>query len=117
VGAAYFWRLGDEWAAKKTRPGGTTSTNQPYAKPLAKPAGQATVNGTGNLNTPPQSSTTLTNSTLATRVANRLSNTTKTVGQLTHSDNAILLQNALIDTGQPASLAIPEHLRVHGDPG
>jgi len=37
----------------------------------------------------------------------RLSNTTKTVGQLTRMDHAILLANALIDTDQRVSLPIP----------
>ena len=33
------------------------------------------------------------------------------------SDTAILLENALLDTAQPATLAIPDHLRAQGDPG
>ena len=123
VAAAYFWRLGDEWAAKKARPAGSAATNQPGAKPLAKPAAQATafpiLSQSGNLNTPPlppKGSVPL-NPTNTARFVNRLSNTTKTVGQLMRSDNAILLQNALIDTAQPTSLGIPEHLRAQGDPG
>src|SRR5439155_4675258 len=49
--------------------------------------------------------------------ANRLSNTTKPLNELVHSDHAILLQNALIDTERPIELSIPEHLRAQGDPG
>jgi len=123
VAAAYFWRLGDEWAAKKAQPAGLTATNQPGAKPLAKPAAQASAfriaSQNGSLNIPPKASTTpsvATNSAIP-RLANRLSNTSKTVGQLMHSDSSILLQNALIDTEQPVAMAIPEHLRAHGDPG
>src|SRR5262249_7086934 len=46
----------------------------------------------------------------------RLSNTVKPIEQLTRSDNAILLRNALIDVTGPA-LSIPEQLRSKGDPG
>src|SRR6266568_84736 len=51
------------------------------------------------------------------RLAYRLRNTSKTVGQLARQDNALLLENALIDTGTGQALTIPEHLRVKGDPG
>ena len=47
----------------------------------------------------------------------RLSNTLTPLGQLVHSSTAILLENALLDTAQPAALAIPDHLRASGDPG
>ena len=47
----------------------------------------------------------------------RLSNTSRSVGQLLRNDHAILLENALVDTERPVSLAIPEHLRAQGDPG
>ena len=47
----------------------------------------------------------------------RLSNTPKTLGQLARSDKAILLENALVDTGQTRGLEVPEALRAHGDPG
>ena len=51
------------------------------------------------------------------RLAYRLSNTTKPVGQLLRDDKAILLANALVDTARPVSLPIPDSLRAHGDPG
>ena len=47
----------------------------------------------------------------------RLSNTTKSLGELMRSDKAILLENALIDSSKPVDLAIPDALRAHGDPG
>ena len=50
------------------------------------------------------------------RFALRLSNTTTPLRQLQRSDQAILLENALLDTTQPAP-AIPDHLRAQGDPG
>ena len=49
--------------------------------------------------------------------AYRLSNTTKTIGQLVGDGHAILLENALIDTANPLNLSIPANLRAAGDPG
>ena len=49
--------------------------------------------------------------------AYRLSNTSKTIGQLTSDRHAILLENALIDTGVKLNLSIPKHLAAAGDPG
>src|SRR6267142_1198584 len=124
VAAAFFWRLGDEWAAKKAgfRPG-AQATNESLPKPATKPAAQAMpfhlLTQAGNLNT--SSATPSTNSSGANPFANRfvfrLTNTTKPLKELVHSDHAILLQNALIDTEHPIELSIPEHLRVQGDPG
>ena len=51
------------------------------------------------------------------RFALRLTNTTKTLGQLSHDDHAILLANALIDTRASLNLNIPNHLKAKGDPG
>ncbi len=47
----------------------------------------------------------------------RLTNTPKTLGELTTSPRAILLENALIDTAANLSLKIPAHLRAAGEPG
>ena len=47
----------------------------------------------------------------------RISNTGKTIGQLVGDRHAILLENALIDTGSPLNFSIPVHLRSQGDPG
>ena len=49
--------------------------------------------------------------------AYRLSNTTKTIGQLVGDRHAILLENALIDTGAKLNLSIPKNLQSPGDPG
>jgi hypothetical protein len=51
------------------------------------------------------------------RFAGRLSNTTQPLEQLLHDDRAILLENALIDTRQPASFVFPKNLQPPGDPG
>ena len=51
------------------------------------------------------------------RLAFRLSNTPKTIGQLMTDRHAILLANAFIETDVKADLAIPKHLRATGEPG
>jgi subtilisin-like proprotein convertase family protein len=51
------------------------------------------------------------------RFAYRLSNTTKTIGELVRDNKAVLLENALIDTANPLNLSIPANLRAAGDPG
>ena len=56
----------------------------------------------------------------ASRITNhfalRLSNTSTPLRQLQRSGQALLLENALLDTTRPAP-AIPDHLRAQGDPG
>ena len=47
----------------------------------------------------------------------RLSNTAKSIGELMNDPHAILLENALIDTGSPLNFSIPKHLQAQGDPG
>ena len=47
----------------------------------------------------------------------RLSNTAKSIGELMNDPHAILLENALIDTGSPLNFSIPKHLQAKGDPG
>ena len=51
------------------------------------------------------------------RLTFRLSNTTQTIGELTAAPHAILLENALIETGTKVDLKIPAHLRASGEPG
>src|ERR1039458_2212717 len=51
------------------------------------------------------------------KFAYRLSNTTKTIGQLVGDRHAILLANALIDTGAKLTFSIPKNLQSPGDPG
>jgi subtilisin-like proprotein convertase family protein len=46
-----------------------------------------------------------------------LSNTKKSIGELTRDDKAILLENALVDTTGSKDLGIPSHLKSDGDPG
>jgi subtilisin-like proprotein convertase family protein len=113
LGAVYFWRLGNERAARDKGPG-STNTN-------ASPADGRRASST---NTPlPLLSADTTNRLKPELHATnapfpyRISNTTRTIGDLVRSDSAILLRNALIDSTSGAPLEIPPHLRSQGDPG
>src|SRR5690606_23570088 len=47
----------------------------------------------------------------------RLRNTSRSSEELLRDDRALLLRNALIDTGVGTTLDIPEHLRARSEPG
>jgi subtilisin-like proprotein convertase family protein len=49
--------------------------------------------------------------------AYRLSNTSKSIGELARDEKAILLENALIDLRNPMNFSIPKNLQSQGDPG
>jgi subtilisin-like proprotein convertase family protein len=123
IAAFYFWRLGDKWQAQRPAgPAAPAGSNAPVAS--INPAGsnvqlQSTVVQHAStapvvaLNPP------ATNAVVAksTNFPYRLSNTTQSLGELSHNRRAILLENALIDLSKPGNLAIPDSLRAHGDPG
>ncbi|HEX4264762.1 MAG TPA: LamG-like jellyroll fold domain-containing protein [Verrucomicrobiae bacterium] len=122
IAAFYFWRLGDKWAAQKpaqpaapasasTNPTAAVVTPVPEEIKYKKSASTAPV---VDLN-PPATNAVVSKSTNA--FAYRLSNTKKTMGELSHNRRAILLENALIDSGESLNLSIPDSLRSHGDPG
>src|SRR6266700_8276012 len=119
VAAVYFWRLGDQWAARKgPTPPPTNQLKPKVPSPQPQSHSQAVsmvLLSQGTLNALParQQSPTTNHQSLQYR----LSNTTRTIGQLARSDRAILLENALLDTEQPVTPAIPAHLRARGDPG
>ena len=50
-------------------------------------------------------------------MALRLSNTPRSIGELVGDPNAILLENALIDSSLPVDFSFPPQLREAGDPG
>jgi subtilisin-like proprotein convertase family protein len=121
IGAFYFWRLGNEWRAKKTA---ATKSTAPAKPALAPGAARETVQpaSTAPLALLPfaqrdnaQGAQPLTHRQLLQKY--RLTNTTKTAGQLSRSDQAILLANASIDSSQPIHLNIPDSLRSEGDAG
>src|SRR5271156_2179884 len=51
------------------------------------------------------------------KFAYRLTNTTKTIGELTDNRHAVLLENALIDTSARMNFSIPKSLQASADPG
>src|SRR5258708_2546658 len=120
VAAIFFWRMGNEWEAKKARQAApSASRSQPSGSPAA-PAPSAPLPSLRLLNLPglPQSAqATGEKSNPANRFAHRLTNTTQPMAQLKRNNHAILLENALIDTSDSSPLAITAHLRVQGDPG
>src|SRR6266700_1510443 len=119
VAAVYFWRLGDQWAARKgPTPPPTNQLKPKVPSPQPQSHSQAAsmvLLSQGTLNALPaghQSQTTNHQS-----LQYRLSNTTRTIGQLARNDRAILLENALLDTEHTATTSIPAHLRAQGEPG
>ncbi len=119
AGAYYFWHLGNRRAANRATP--------PPAQPVPG-ATQAVTRGpalspfqlltqAGTLNSPPAAQPPTNNAARNTsHFALRLSNTAAPLDQLQRSDQAILLENALLDTTR-ATPSIPDHLRAQGDPG
>src|ERR1035438_422908 len=118
--AFYFWRLGDQWAAKKT----AASSPQAHALSPAHHASRITpapplplLSQAGALNSPPVTEPDTQPATRNTnRFALRLKNTTTPMAQLQRDEHALLLENALLDTAR-AMPSIPDHLRAQGDPG
>lgn len=117
--ALYFWRLGDEWEAqRKAASRQANDAAHPGENSPASPSAPLSVrllSASGNLNAAPAGNDARV--TPVSALTYRLSNTTKPLRELIHSDQAILLENALIDTAGGGSLKIPDQLRAHGDPG
>ena len=120
IAGFYMWRLADRWEAEKAAASATQGpegkrSNQysVFSVQYSAPKAQA-----GSLNTPPPPPSTLNSqpSTLNPFLY-RLTNSSKTVGELARSEKAILLENALVDTEQSLALSIPDHLRAQGDHG
>jgi len=127
--ALYFWRLGDEWAAKKAKSRNAntdSSTNGVRATNADSPRSAvgktreshtASLSPHGNLNSPgPLASVTNRPVQKESPLANRLSNTTASIKELARRPHAILLENALLDTDKGNSLALPGQLS-QSDPG
>ena len=115
LAAVFFWRHGGKSAGQPPLPAPSAprlAHHAPAARTpasfrlLSEPVPLAAVQQAGQPSRRP-----------ADRLAYRLSNTTRPIENLLRDDKAILLENALIDTTQPATLGIPDHLRAHGDPG
>jgi O-glycosyl hydrolase/subtilisin-like proprotein convertase family protein len=106
LGGAWFF-----WPREKGRDG------SPSRPPVAVTPAAAT----SSASTAPKNLTAVSTNTATSAKTNpfawRLSNTTKSLGQLMQDRHAILLENALIDSSQPLNLSIPKNLRSQGDPG
>ncbi len=118
VAAAFFWRLGNQWAAKKAA---TQAQRSEGAGGVAKPDTNHSTLDTRHSNlatqTPALPGSGANRPNANPTIAYRLSNTTNSIGQLARSNKAVLLENALLDTSSQAPLPIPDSLRSHGDPG
>ena len=129
--AIYFWKRGNEYQTRKSRTlpalREKAVTNSPTASapsasgPIklltqlaANPAAPGSLAGVQKTSAQP----TRTSPTPPEHVIPyRLSNTTKTLRQLTRSDTAILMRNALIDTAEKTELNIPDYLKAQGASG
>ena len=105
LAAIYFWRLGNDRAARQAQPAPPAQTNAHYPllstrAPAATAQAAPRAAGFIDTNAP---------------FKYRLRNTDKSIAELTRSDAAVLLRNALIDATSGVSLPIPEHLRVQGE--
>jgi subtilisin-like proprotein convertase family protein len=123
IAAAYFWHLGNRWAAEKAKepPSGATPasapTNHASAAKTPKLTGQSPAATTQSASGAGVLSSANTQAKPNSRFPYRLSNTKKSLGELTRDGKAILLENALVDTTGSKDLGIPSHLKAEGDPG
>ncbi len=120
AGALYFWGLGDKWSRESApvQPGTAAppaSVSAPQASMGVTPI--RLLSSAGTMNIPPVVKTNHTPQPVSPTLRYRVSNTAKTLKELIVNDRAILLENALLDTAQPTTLSIPQHLRAQGDPG
>jgi subtilisin-like proprotein convertase family protein len=115
AGAWFFWH---QPANTRTRPSALQKVAVPSAfAPLRR---DKTVRPHPPSTAPNILATASTNAATSAKTnqfAYRLSNTTKTIGQLVGDRHAILLENALIDTGAKLNFSIPKNLQSPGDPG
>ena len=106
AGAWFFWPAPKAGVAGKKS--ARAVSNAAHANP-PPPAPSTGASGAANAS---QAGVVKTN-----RFAYRLANTTKPIGELVNDRKAILLENALIDTGSPLNFSIPPQLQSQGDPG
>jgi subtilisin-like proprotein convertase family protein len=109
LGVGYFWGRGYEPQAPSAVASQVSSGAVKTS--LTQPVQSVSPIQTGGLSSPKPAAA-KTNQTVKNRFPYRLSNTTKTVDELSRSDKAILMGNALIDTATSVNLPIPENLRA-----
>ena len=115
IAAGYFWHLGNQRAAHQFGSPAATNDIPPGAKPAAAFPQEAfrIVSGPPAPAAPAPSATT---AFATNRFRYRLTNSPESFNQLVHNERAVLLRNALLDTGLPGQPVIPERLRTQGDP-
>jgi subtilisin family serine protease/subtilisin-like proprotein convertase family protein len=125
---AFLLLVAGGWLVRQSVPkqGDGTARSAAPSRPDATPSSKPSAAGTANagpialLSDPRQLAAAAPNAAPpkpGPRYPFRLSNTPKNLEELSRSDAAILLANALIDTASPVGLRIPDHLRAPGDPG
>lgn len=121
VGAAVFWRLGEQRLAGRTGTSSVptvppaavpSSTTPPPSSPAGTAASQPAASSATPGPAPAMAAPSATN-----RASLRLRNTTRSVDELARDDRAVLLRNALIDTATGTALPIPDHLRAGAEAG
>jgi subtilisin-like proprotein convertase family protein len=116
AGVWYFWPANE-------RPPAPSATAQPAAQPVAVAVSASTQTQSAARPLVVLHGAMATNDAIArsaastNRVFFRLTNTTKSLAEMTTSPHAILLENALVDTAAGLTLNIPKQLRAEGEPG
>ncbi|HZT21808.1 MAG TPA: LamG-like jellyroll fold domain-containing protein [Verrucomicrobiae bacterium] len=105
AGAGLVW-LWKSRATQKPAPAAVATANPSGSSVMKSAPGTGVTNGAGGA-VPARTNW----------FAYRLSNTPQSIGELMRDPQAILLENALIDTRRPVNFSIPPHLRASGDPG
>src|ERR1039458_9551997 len=106
AGAWFFWH---QPANTRTRPSALQKVAVPTVTTVRSASTAPNILATASTNAATSAKT--------NQFAYRLSNTGKTIGQLVGDRHAILLENALIDTGAKLNFSIPKNLQSPGDPG
>lgn len=124
IAAAFFWHIGEEQRAAESvakkadaknssvSPGKNSTSLHPAAATSAASMKKRLANSSKTNAVSASASST----NAPELYPHRLKNTTQTLEQLARNDHAILLRNALIDTGAEP-VKIPDELRSKGDPG
>src|SRR5580704_11595467 len=116
LAAFYSWRQGDEWearknAARQAKPAPAQSGNSAKISKPTTPAPSAPFTLLTTASPAAVKPGRPASVSRADRLRYRLTNSTRTAGELARSDKAILLQNLMLDTTQPIGLPIPDDLQ------
>jgi subtilisin-like proprotein convertase family protein len=116
AGALYFWHMGNRWRAEEhaaLHPAVSTAANAKAITPQAS----ATLTNQQFRTAAPLTTASNKLTAVKDRYPYRLTNTKQSLNALIHNDRGILLQNALLDSGDPMDLAIPKRLQAPANNG